>query len=79
MFLQDMHCDGCGQEAKELYEYRERRIMLLVCDNCWAHLHRPTDKQGLSIPEGCEQRFKFYRWLRLTGRISEGIEERAAA
>jgi hypothetical protein len=79
MAERDPHCDGCGREAAELYRYKDPRIVLLLCWDCWKQLHQPEPEQPQPIPEDCRNRLLFYRWLHLNGKISEGIEEPVAA
>lgn len=66
MSVKDWHCDSCRNPSSTLQTVGG----LLLCRHCYCQVVGELE-QRRTIPEGCEMRFLFYWWLRLTGRISE--------
>ncbi len=67
MSVYDGRCDLCGKTAERLEEFGQ----VALCGTCAREIVEAAKPVGVSIPQGCERRFLFYRWLRITGRINE--------
>jgi len=66
-------CDGCRNAANVLWWFRGYHL----CRHCRAIIEGEIPDR-LTIPAGCEMRLMWMWWMRLTGRISEGMADQSA-